>query len=301
MRRALELFLAAAGLGLVAAAPAAAVEFQQVSGEREALARSHVWTFAGGMLEVPYNDPAGDQIGSAGDITLSEVTNDANGLITFDVDVLNLPNLPANHFYELLIDADANPLTGDPSGLGSEIYLQMSGSTMTFFLGRWNGTGYASIQAPSTQVGWLSGPGIRLSRTEIGITGGNFNFVEDTVIDTGAPVTDFDLAPNLGSPGYAYTLVLPPPPPPDTTAPNTTITRGVSGRTARRVATFRFRSSEAGSTFQCRLDRRAWTSCRSPKTYRNLRPGLHTFRVRARDAAGNVDPTAATRRWRIRR
>ena len=97
---------------------------------------------------------------------------------------------------------------------------------------------------------------------------------------------------------------LPPPPPPpprviDTRAPNTTITRAPARRTTSRTARFRFVSSEAGSTFRCKLDRRVWRACRSPRTYRYLRRGWHTVRIRARDAAGNVDRTPAVRTWRI--
>jgi hypothetical protein len=63
---------------------------------------------------------------------------------------------------------------------------------------------------------------------------------------------------------------------------------------------FRFVSTESASSFQCKLDRRAWTVCQSPKPYRALAKGLHVFRVRARDRAGNLDQTPAARRWRIR-
>ena len=56
-----------------------------------------------------------------------------------------------------------------------------------------------------------------------------------------------------------------------------------------RAATFRFRSSRAGSTFQCRLDRSRWRACRSPKTYRGLELRTHRFQVLGRDRAGNVD------------
>lgn len=88
-------------------------------------------------------------------------------------------------------------------------------------------------------------------------------------------------------------------PPRDTVAPQTTISSGPSGKTGAEKATFRFRSSEAGSTFQCKLDAKPWSSCRSPKAYRNLKDGRHIFKVRARDAAGNVDPTPAKRSWRV--
>ena len=86
----------------------------------------------------------------------------------------------------------------------------------------------------------------------------------------------------------------------DLTRPNTTITAGPRGTVNARRATFRFRSSEAGSTFQCRYKARPWTTCSSPKLYTGLRSGPQTFRVRAVDAARNVDATPAKRTWRIR-
>lgn len=62
---------------------------------------------------------------------------------------------------------------------------------------------------------------------------------------------------------------------------------------------FRFKSNEKGATFQCRLDRRKFKPCRSPRTYKNLADGKHRFRVRAIDAAGNRDATPAKRKLRI--
>ena len=85
----------------------------------------------------------------------------------------------------------------------------------------------------------------------------------------------------------------------DLLAPQTRITRGPRGRQTARAATFRFRSSEAGSTFQCRLDRSRWRACRSPKTYRGLDLRTHRFQVRGRDRAGNVDRSPASREWRV--
>ncbi len=67
----------------------------------------------------------------------------------------------------------------------------------------------------------------------------------------------------------------------------------------RRVA-FAFGSSEAGTRFRCRLDRRAFRACRSPRAFR-VRRGRHVFRVFAIDAAGNRDRSPATFRFRVRR
>ena len=94
--------------------------------------------------------------------------------------------------------------------------------------------------------------------------------------------------------------VTPAPAAPDVTAPATTLGRGRINQAARK-ATFRFASSEAGSTFSCKLDRRKLRRCTSPKTYKKLAPGRHVFRVKARDHAGNLDTTPVVRRFKIKR
>jgi CSLREA domain-containing protein len=86
---------------------------------------------------------------------------------------------------------------------------------------------------------------------------------------------------------------------PDGFPPETTIVKGAKRKIEATSATFRFGSSEAGSRFECKLDRSPFRGCGSPERYRSLRPGRHVFRVRAIDAAGNVDATPARRRWRV--
>ncbi len=80
----------------------------------------------------------------------------------------------------------------------------------------------------------------------------------------------------------------------DTVAPETTIDDGPADTSGLTVS-FSFSASEAGSTFECRLDAGPWQRCTSPLDYDSLEPGPHTFEARAIDAAGNVDPTPATR------
>jgi hypothetical protein len=83
-----------------------------------------------------------------------------------------------------------------------------------------------------------------------------------------------------------------------TTPPETTVTSGPSGSIASTRATFEFASSEANSTFRCRLLplESAPTNCTSPKTYRGLTATTeYTFRVWATDASGNTDASPATR------
>lgn len=82
------------------------------------------------------------------------------------------------------------------------------------------------------------------------------------------------------------------------TAPQTKIVKAKVKR-AHGLARFRFRSSEAASVFRCKLDAHRFRSCSSPATYRHLKDGRHTFRVKAVGPDGVADPTPARRRVRI--
>ena len=85
----------------------------------------------------------------------------------------------------------------------------------------------------------------------------------------------------------------------DATAPDGKIRAHPRRRTSSRKARFKFGSTEAGSSFSCKLDRKPFRTCKSPKTYRQLKPGRHTFKVLATDAAGNKEPKPAVFRWRV--
>src|ERR671914_1957902 len=86
----------------------------------------------------------------------------------------------------------------------------------------------------------------------------------------------------------------------DTVAAETVLDpSGPSGNTIATTATFTF-SSEPGAVFNCRLDNQTInTSCTSPMTYNDLSVGQHTFRVWARDAVHNTDPSPELRTWTI--
>ena len=84
----------------------------------------------------------------------------------------------------------------------------------------------------------------------------------------------------------------------DATEPETRVISGPRSRTRLLSASLSFSASEQAS-FQCRLDAGSFTACASPKSYFRLRRSIHTFQVRAIDAAGNVDPTPAIFRWTI--
>jgi hypothetical protein len=91
------------------------------------------------------------------------------------------------------------------------------------------------------------------------------------------------------------------PPADDHGAPQTMLRRKPSKRTRDRTPTFRFSSSEAGSRFECKLDRKRFRACVSPITAKRLPFGGHRFQARAVDRDGTADPTPATYRFRVLR
>lgn len=94
----------------------------------------------------------------------------------------------------------------------------------------------------------------------------------------------------------------PSPVPPETPSdppPDTIIDAGPAGTTFDTTPTFEFHSTEPSSTFECSLDQGtpSFGACSGPgatHTPAPLADGSYTFRVRAIDAASNVDPTPAT-------
>ena len=91
----------------------------------------------------------------------------------------------------------------------------------------------------------------------------------------------------------------PPPPPADTTAPDTTISAAPAATIYTASATIGFDASEAGATFEGRLDGADFAVVTSPVVLNALADGAHIYEVRARDAAGNVDATPAVAQFTV--
>ncbi len=90
------------------------------------------------------------------------------------------------------------------------------------------------------------------------------------------------------------------PQPSSAAAPKTALGHHPRRRRAGSSARFTFSAVPAGAAFECRLDRRRFRSCSSPRTYARLASGGHRFQVRAVDPdTGVADPTPAEFRWRV--
>lgn len=84
-------------------------------------------------------------------------------------------------------------------------------------------------------------------------------------------------------------------------APETTFTAGPEGETEIDRPAFGLASSRAGSRFACWIDDAAPAPCDATWRPGELAPGGHVAYARAVDAAGNVDPTPAARRFTVAR
>ena len=81
--------------------------------------------------------------------------------------------------------------------------------------------------------------------------------------------------------------------PADSNPPDTDITTSPANGIAKTLKVpFAFTSDETGVTYQCALDAAAYALCANPATI-TVKSGKHTLAVRARDAAGNLDPFPA--------
>jgi hypothetical protein len=124
----------------------------------------------------------------------------------------------------------------------------------------------------------------------------DFASVSNTEGGNGSDIGAFELqAPPVASGGP----VLVSEQPADRQPPNTRIVKGPARSTYETRAKFRFASTEAQSSFQCKVDKKKWAGCRNPAK-RAVKPGKHLFKVRAIDRFGNVDPTPARFGWRVK-
>jgi membrane peptidoglycan carboxypeptidase len=106
--------------------------------------------------------------------------------------------------------------------------------------------------------------------------------------------TPLDPTLSGAAPGASSTEAAPVP------IPDTTILGAPPLQTAARSAVFRFAAAGSKpSGFECSLDARPFTACKSPADFGQLGPGEHLFNVRALSPGGNPDASPASYRWTV--
>ena len=230
-----------------------------------------------------FEDPSGDTLGTASDVTTVAVSNTSDGTITFQITIANYAALPqppgARSHLSLHFDLDRNPDTGEAGDEAQAFFVNLHVNNGAVDFKRWDGS--AMVDAPETDMSSSLAGGVltfTIQRSELlDATGFDFRVFAVTVVDGVGP--GFDFAPDGG---YSrYDLVFPPPPPPtlSTTRAVATPPRPVAGRrfTVRFVVT----RSDTGATV-------ATGSARCP-----ARIGMASLRAQGRFRGGRAECTMA--------
>jgi glucose/arabinose dehydrogenase len=143
---------------------------------------------------------------------------------------------------------------------------------------------------------WSDGGG-RVHTVEAGDT---HNFTADYAAPGGEPPNGEPSVPGKGGPAVGPIGVTRGPPlyRPRTVMPSPLLGVHPDKRTHSKFAKFTFSSSDFAK-FRCRLDRQPFEACRSPRDYRHLRVGRHTFEVVALGASGGTNSAPRVFEWQV--
>ncbi len=193
------------------------------------------------------------------------------------------------------VDIGAVEYNVAPTIAASNVSLAAGGSTNNVSLALVNDVDTPAdvLSITATQ---LSGSGVTLSGISIA-SDGNVTATATTACD--ATEASFKLrVTDTGSLFAEATLTVNVTP--EITPPDTTLTSTPAQLSGANVS-FSFTGTDncTVASFECQLDNGSWAACTSPQSFSNLANGAHTFAVRAKDAAGNVDPTPATYAWQV--
>ena len=235
---------------------------------------------AGAANSQNYADPVGDA-GGGPDITNVAVANDDAGVITHTTSIVG--GLPADRYLSVYFDVP--PISSNPDDADYLLEVEtFAPASFNFY--QWTGTMWQPLGTQGMSSTFVTG-GFQfvLPRSALG-SPAFFYVLARTRFD------NYALADSRGWDRFDIVL--------DVTPPETTITSGPQATTTSTSAGFTYTSSEGGSSFECSLDNAAFTACpASGATYGGLGVGGHNFRVRARDAAGNLDASPATHAWTV--
>ena len=149
-----------------------------------------------------FSDPGGDT-NTAPDLTSLEIAEASAGTIAIRVAVANYPALPANSWFNLWFDVDANASTGDDAGDEALVRYQSAGAMELY---TWNGAQYVAGSTAGAVAAFTAGTlTVSIPRASIHAIGA---FGVLAVGSRGQPVADeelvaSDFVPNAGRARFA--------------------------------------------------------------------------------------------------
>ncbi|MGE0726051.1 MAG: Ig-like domain-containing protein, partial [Alphaproteobacteria bacterium] len=204
-------------------------------------------------------------------LALSGLSEGVHTLLVRAIDAAgNEDTTPAEHVWTIDTTPPDTTILGAPSGLvaSAAAAVTFTGEADATFEANLDGGGWSAAASPLALAGLGEGAHTLLVRA-------------------------VDAAGNADATPAAATWTV------DTLPPGTTILQGPAAATNQTSAVFDFGSGDAGVTYEASLDGGGYSAVPDPATFGGLAEGAHTLLVRAVDAAGNSDPTPASRIWTI--
>lgn len=230
-----------------------------------------------------YKDAGPNWTDCSSPLVLLNLSQGVHQLWVYAVDDVGNIDHPQTAYYSWTVDTVApnvslNSHPTDPSNSASADFTFSSTDATATFTCQLDGGGFSACTSPKNYPS---------------LSNGSHTF----------SVMAVDPAGNLSTPAaYTWTVNVVT----DTTPPDTTILTKPPVRTLNTSASFTFSGTDnvslpANLTFECKLDGGTYAPCTSPQNYSGLTAVKHTFSVRAKDEAGNVDATPATYAWTVQK
>lgn len=142
-------------------------------------------------------------------ITTVVVSNDDDGILTFQVNIGNRPQLAGSDHYGIFLNTDVNANTGDTMADGADYSIAIDDGRAD--LGKWNGSDF-DFGVPQTSLvfTYTGGPTLKVAASDLGSPKGFEFFVGALTDDAAGGDPHADFAPPAGHGDWSYQIQIAP-------------------------------------------------------------------------------------------
>lgn len=142
-------------------------------------------------------------------ITNVVVSNDDDGIVTFQVNIGNRPQISNSDHYGVFLDTDSNVNTGDVDADGAEYAIAIDDGRAD--LGKWNGSSYDfGVSQTSLVFTYTGGPTLKIAAADLGNPKGFEFYVAALTDDAAGGDPHRDFAPPTGHGDWSYQIGIAP-------------------------------------------------------------------------------------------